>query len=197
VPVLPIVYAPGFSGEAPDEAELVTSQRKLVSTIATSSDTQLSEEVVLETRSILEGAKALMRPARRTIDDPKTQKLAVALSKLEEEIASFDQKQRQVALTVIGGPQRIRGLAGSGKTIILAMKAALAHIENPNSRILITFYTRSLRDQLTRLITRFFRHFAEGEPDWRRVHVRHGWGRKDLPGVYREACVRSDISPLN
>ena len=128
-----------------------------------------------EARSILEGAKALARPTRRVVDEPEEQKLAVALSALEEEIAGFDVQQRHVALTSMRCPQRIRGLAGSGKTVILAMKAALAHIEDPNARVLVTYYTRSLRDHLRRLITRFYRHFSEGEPDWNRIHVHHGW----------------------
>jgi superfamily I DNA and RNA helicase len=64
------------------------------------------------TRSILEGAKALVRANRRAISNPNQQSLAVALSQLEEEIASFDARQRHVALTALGGPQRIRGLAG-------------------------------------------------------------------------------------
>ena len=81
--------------------------------------------------------------------------------------------------------------------MILAMKAALAHLDNPKATILITYYTRSLRDHLTRLITRFHRHFGEGEPDWKRIHVHHGWGRKDLPGVHREASLRAGLTPIN
>jgi superfamily I DNA and RNA helicase len=72
----------------------------------------------------------------------------------------------------------------------------LAHLDNPDAKILVTFYTRSLRDHLMRMITRFHRHFGEGEPDWSQVHVQHGWGRRDLPGVYREACLRAGIQPI-
>ena len=43
-----------------------------------------------------------------------------------------------------------------------------------------------------------YRHsVAEGEPDWKRVHVYHGWGRTDLKGVYREASLRAGLSPIN
>lgn len=62
--------------------------------------------------------------------------------------------------------------------MILAMKAALAHLDNPEARILVTYYTRSLHDYLARLITRFYRHFGEEDPDWTRIHVHHGWGPK-------------------
>jgi superfamily I DNA and RNA helicase len=76
------------------------------------------------------------------------------------------------------------------------MKAALAHLDDPKAMILVTYYTRSLRDHLTRMITRFHRHFGEGEPNWKRVHVQHGWGRKELPGVLREASLRIGLVPI-
>lgn len=194
--VLPIVYAPGASDVSDTLSEIITSEPRLFSYISEIDDQELSDEETLEVRSILEGAKALARGVRRRIDDPNAKPAAAAFAKLEEEIAKFDAQQRQVALTNLPCPQRIRGLAGSGKTIILAMKAALAHIENPEARILVTYYTRSLRDHLTRSISRFFRHFAEGEPDWTRIDVQHGWGQRNLPGVYREACLRSRINPI-
>lgn len=197
VPVFPIIYAPGFAGLGLDDVELAQSEAAVVRVISELPEVALSKLEFEETRSIVEGAKALARPSRRAIADPAQQTAAVALTRLEEEIASFDQKQRSVALTALGGPQRIRGLAGSGKTVILAMKAALAHLDDPDAKILVTYYTRSLRDQLTRLITRFHRHFGEGEPNWDAIHVRHGWGRKDLPGVYRETALLSGVPPLS
>jgi superfamily I DNA and RNA helicase len=196
VPVSPVIFAPGYDGLPIEDMDVVNSQQQLVRFIDELAHQDLSDAEYNETRSIVEGAKALVRVSRRVIDDPTKQIFAAALAKLEDEIASFDQKQRQVALTALGGPHRIRGLAGSGKTVILAMKAALAHLDNPDAKILITYYTRSLRDHLTRLITRFHRHFGDGDPNWKQVHVHHGWGRKDLSGVYREACLRNGVAPI-
>ena len=160
------------------------------------SEQSLGAAEYAEVRSILEGAKALVRTSRRMVDNPEAEQIAASLSALEDEIANFDQRQRHVALSALGGPERIRGLAGSGKTVILAMKAALAHLDNPKATILVTYYTRSLRDTLTRLVTRFHRHFGEGEPNWSKIHIYHGWGRKDLPGVHREASLRAGITPM-
>jgi superfamily I DNA and RNA helicase len=196
VSVVPALYAPGYQGPSED-VDVCATEATLIRFMRDLKGEPLQDVELEEARSIIEGAKALVRPSRRTIEDPRHQRLALALSKLEEEIASFDQKQRHVALSSLGGPQRIRGLAGSGKTVILAMKAAVAHLDNPKAHILVTYYTRSLRDHLTRLITRFHRHFAEGSPDWTHVHIRHGWGRKDLAGVYREACLRAGVTPLS
>jgi superfamily I DNA and RNA helicase len=194
--VSPALFAPGFDGLPIADIEVFNSEPALIKFIRDLDVQQLSEPEFMETRSILEGAKALVRPNRRIVENPAAQKFAVALGTLEDEIASFDQRQRHVALTALGGPERIRGLAGSGKTVILAMKAALAHLDNPSGMILITYYTRSLKGHLTRLITRFHRHFGEGDPDWKRIHIHHGWGRKDLAGVLRETSLRSGITPM-
>ena len=127
--VIPVIYAPGFAGLTLDQSEPAASETSLLNLVRNTEDQRLSPEQIDEARSILEGAKALSRPVRRRIEGHKIG--ALALAKLEEEIAKFDSQQRHVALTSLPCPQRIRGLAGSGKTVILAMKAALAHIENP------------------------------------------------------------------
>lgn len=133
----------------------------------------LPVELVAEVRSVVEGAKAFSRPQKRTIEDPARQPLAVAMSSLEGEIANFDEKQRHIALVDVGGPARIRRLAGSGKTIILAMKAAHLHLNNPEALILFTFYTKSLRATIKSMITKFYGHYSETDPDWKRLHIRH------------------------
>lgn len=194
--VLPVIYAPGCDGIDLEQSALATSESSLLQLIRGTDDQRLSDGSIDEARSILEGAKALSRPIRRRIEDPDRKRAALVLAKLEEEIAKFDSQQRHVALTSLPCPQRIRGLAGSGKTVILALKAALAHIENPEAKILVTYYTRSLKHHLTRSITRFYRHFAEGEPDWKQIDIQHGWGQRNLPGVYREACLRAGVTPI-
>jgi superfamily I DNA and RNA helicase len=156
----------------------------------------LSAAAVAEIRSVVEGAKALTRPQRRVVEDPERQPLAAAMDTLEREIANFDQKQRHIALVDVGGPARIRGLAGSGKTVILAMKAAHLHLNDPEALILFTFYTKSLRATIKNLITRFYRHYSEADPDWKRVQIRHGWGGASVPGVYSDASRRAGATPL-
>ncbi|WP_264579166.1 DEAD/DEAH box helicase [Sphingobium sp. B8D3A] len=156
----------------------------------------LSVEVFAEVRSVVEGAKALARAAKRPVENPEKQPLAVALARLENEITNFDEKQRHIALVDVGGPARIRGLAGSGKTVILAMKAAHIHLNNPENRILITFYTKSLRAAFKTLVTRFYRLYSDQDPDWKKIHIRHGWGGASVPGVYSDACSRSGVAAL-
>ncbi|WP_281994780.1 DEAD/DEAH box helicase [Ruegeria faecimaris] len=149
-----------------------------------------------EVRSVVEGAKALSRTAKRKVSDSDAQPLAKILSDVEGEIANFDEKQRHIALVDVGGPARIRGLAGSGKTVILAMKAAHLHLNDPNARILFTFYTKSLRSTIKSLIAKFFRIYSDSDPDWKKIQIRHGWGGRSIPGVYSDACGRISKTPL-
>ena len=159
-------------------------------------DNQISEENFNEVRSILEGAKALSRPSKRTkiSEDPST-KLNILIS-LENEISNFDIEQRKIAISLINGPQRIRGLAGSGKTVVLAMKAAHIHLQHPDKKILFTFYTKSLYGLIRELIARFYRHFAGSEPNWEMIDVYHSWGGRTIEGVCYNACLDNSIRSL-
>ena len=198
--VTPVIYAPGFADIVDREevdCDVITSKDALVSYLeSASSSVVLNGAQLLEARSVIEGAKALVRPTKRVVENPSVQRAAAALVKLESEIANFDQKQRRAALSTVPGPQRIRGLAGSGKTVILAMKVAHLHLTNPKANILITFFTKSLNDTIRSLITKFYRHYRDLDPDWSMVHVRHGWGGANKAGVYADACRRAGVPPL-
>lgn len=75
------------------------------------------------------------------------------------------------------------------------MKAAHLHLNNPSARILITFLTKSLRATIKSMITKFYRHYSEKDPDWKVVHIRHGWGGS-IPGVYSDTARRAERAPL-
>lgn len=112
------------------------------------------------------------------------------LQNIQQKETCFDLEQRKVAMANINSPQRIRGLAGSGKTILLTMKAALFHLSNPDAEILYTYYTKDLYDLIHRLIERFYRESADNhEPNWKKIHIYHAWGGSELSGVYSSACA--------
>ena len=179
------------------ESNICPSFENFASLIASLKSTKLTSAQFAEARSVIEGAKALYRVQKRVVQDPAQEPLAAQMQLIENEIANFDQMQRRIALVDVGGPARIRGLAGSGKTVILAMKAAHLHLNNPSANILVTFFTKSLRATLKNLIAKFYRHYAESDPDWKVLHIRHGWGGASVPGVYSDACRRKGIVPLN
>ncbi len=160
-------------------------------------DQPIAPEVFEEIRSVIEGAKALSKPRTRNIGNSGEKSYAAILAGLEAEISNFDFQQRGAALSIVNGPQRIRGLAGSGKTIVLAMKAAHIHLNFPEKPILFTFNTKSLYDIIRKLITRFYRHFKDEDPNWDVLHVLHGWGSSRSPGVYSESCLLHGLVATN
>lgn len=106
------------------------------------------------------------------------------IREIEKEIANLDEWQKKAALEVPDGPQRIRGLAGTGKTIVLALKAAYLHTQHPEWNILVTFYTRSLKQQYEELIEKFVNDFSGEKPDWDHLRLLHSWGSQSEDGVY-------------
>lgn len=123
--------------------------------------------------------------------------LGAKLKAMENKIANLDSIQKKAALESYGGVQRIRGLAGSGKTIVLAQKAALLHIKHPNWRIVVTFYTRSMYQQFESLIRRFVFEYTRQEPNFENLTIMHGWGSSSIPGVYSEICNLLNFKPSN
>ena len=178
------------------ENTLCNSFESLAKVLADNRVQPIEDDIFLEARSIIEGAKALNRPKPRDVPTSRQATKAHILAALEAEIANFDAEQRKAAITLLSGPERIRGLAGTGKTIVLAMKAAQLHLDEPTKRILYTFYTKSLYDLIRILITRFYRHYKDADPDWDVIRVLHAWGGSSLPGVYHRACIDNNVPPL-
>lgn len=100
-------------------------------------------------------------------------------------LRGLDEQQQEIGMLVPPGPQQIRGIAGSGKTILLAMKVARTHEKYPEMDIALTFQTKSLYDQLTDLVERFYQRFANEEPDWDKIDIIHAWGGSESgAGIY-------------
>ena len=142
----------------------------------------------------IEGTARMNPKKERKYAKPDTK--AYILNEIQNHIANFDQIQKDAAIIDIDLPQRIRGLAGSGKTIVLAYKAALYHLHNPNAAILYTFFTKSLADTVRKLIRRVYGIYSNNqEPNWDNISVIHGWGGTTTEGVYYNACIDNKISP--
>ena len=159
-------------------------------------DDELSYSEWLSFRSVIQTATPLSAPTRKLNQDtPNT--LSAAIRELERQIKTLDLEQEKVAIQIPPGPQRIRGLAGTGKTVLLAMKAANIHRHFPDTKILFTFNTRSLYNQTKRLIKQFYGiHRGNSEPDWTKIHIRHAWGSRNRAGVYSDICSKRGVEPL-
>ncbi|HAT4126574.1 DEAD/DEAH box helicase (plasmid) [Clostridium perfringens] len=119
------------------------------------------------------------------------------IKKIEKEIANLDQWQKKAAFEIPEGPQRIRGLAGSGKTIVLALKAAYLHTQYSHMKIAITYYTRSLYQQYVNLISNFVNELSGDEVNWENIDIIHAWGSSSEKGVYSIITDQLNIIPYN
>lgn len=157
----------------------------------------LSDDVFGELISVLDGSKALTKPKERKTEGFSESSKVVVISRLEEEIRRFDREQRVAYMTDINGTQRVRGLAGSGKTVVLALKAAMTAIRYPEAHIAVTFYTKSLYQHIKQLITRFYRMHEDKDPDWSRLRILHAWGGATVDGLYYLAAKRFGHQPYS
>lgn len=122
-----------------------------------------------------------------------------ALKILEESIANLDSRQSRAVIETVDGVQRIRGLAGSGKTIILALKAAYLHSQNPDWKIAVTFNTRSLKNHFIGLIDTFVRDQTGSRPN-ENLQVINAWGAPGGPnrsGIYYQFCLENGTEYLD
>ena len=123
---------------------------------------------------------------------------AYAINEMSALIEKYDERQMEAILSDASGIQRIRGMAGSGKTIVLARKAVELHTAHPDWNIVVTYYTRSLREQLESLIERFYAAKNEGAKyNKEKLRIMQSWGSSSSSGVYYEVCIRHGISPMN
>ncbi|MBN1165772.1 MAG: DEAD/DEAH box helicase [Methanospirillaceae archaeon] len=92
------------------------------------------------------------------------------------------------------GPQRIRGIAGSGKTRLLCQKAAFMHKEHPEWEIAYVFFTQALYDEIHENLKRTMAGL--GIP-WneKKLKILHAWGSWQRDGLYRTICTKNRYKP--
>lgn len=190
---LVVTFAPALnSAFLPEsgEDEIVANRATLIDELAARDLETLDNEVYLKLLSAAQGISKI-RHARQKRTPEKEGSRGDKLRHLEDSISTLDRLQHRAVIETVEGVQRIRGLAGSGKTVILALKVAYLHARNPDWEIAVTFYTRSLKDQLRRLIIAFCVEQSGIEPDWDKIHVVNAWGGRggrDNSGIYKEYC---------
>ena len=138
-----------------------------------------------------------LRPQKKRENVRDTNSRGAILKRIEREIANLDTWQNRGAIEYANGPQRIRGLAGSGKTVVLALKAAYLHARHPEWKIAVTFASRSLYQQFRDLIRRFTYDQTEDDPDWNNLLIMHAWGSTREAGMYSNICGRYGVVPVD
>ena len=154
-----------------------------------------SEDVYRAALSAIQSISTI-RKIRTLRPETRSDSRGARLKRLEDSIATLDHQQSRAVIETVDGVQRIRGLAGSGKTIVLALKAAYLHAQHPDWRIAVTFNTRSLKEQFRYLINNFSLQQTNEEPDWNNLRILNAWGapgRGDRDGIYYEFCRTHDV----
>lgn len=194
VPLEVFTYAPGVS-EVGDQIDTFCNQNSLLDRILVLKkwdDPERYKYLLAQVQSTLKLRSAKNRTYIKSADSK-----GAIVRDFEATIANLDQQQERAVIESVDGIQRIRGLAGSGKTVILALKAAYFHSKNPDWNIAVTFHTRSLKQQFESLIKRFCIEKIGKEPDWKKVRILNAWGSPSSPGIYSEACRQTGVEYLD
>lgn len=133
-----------------------------------------------------------IRKGRKKRNVQRDDSRGAKLKRLEDSIANLDNLQGRAVIETVDDVQRIRGLAGSGKTIVLALKAAYLHAQHPEWKIAVTFNTRSLKGQFRQLINTFTIEQTSEEPNWENLQIIHAWGAPgggERNGLYYTFCL--------
>jgi superfamily I DNA and RNA helicase len=141
-----VTYAPAKALLPDTELPYFVANRGDIGTTVGGFNWNASEEVYKNLVAAVQVVTSI-RAGKQKREPKKADSRGAKLKRVEESIANLDQHQSQAVIETVEGVQRIRGLAGSGKTIVLALKVAYLHSQNPSWRIAVTFNTRSLKEQ--------------------------------------------------
>ena len=200
IPIHTISFSPAVDGSVSDATEgVLCGPNTILAELESLEWTDFKEGAYRNALSVLESVATIRRSrAKRTFqsDDSRGAKL----KRLEDSIATLDHNQSAAVIETAEGVQRIRGLAGSGKTIVLALKAAYLHAQYPEWRIGVTFNTRSLKGHFQRLIRDFHTDKTGAPPDWQSLRVVNSWGAPggaERSGIYHEYCSGHGVGYLD
>lgn len=196
-PLKVVTFAPAIHDYAAlrEEGYPLANESDLVDVLEEFTWDEVPDDLYRRTLSAIESLSSL-RKSRSKREVSRLDSRGAKLKRLEDSIATLDHRQNRAVVETVDGVQRIRGLAGSGKTIVLALKAAYLHTQHPDWRIAVTFNTRSLKGQFKRLITNFCIEQTGEEPDWTKLRVVNAWGapgNDDRDGIYYEFCRSTGV----
>ncbi len=192
-----VTFAPAIPQLDHDDEHLLCNADNLVSAIDELDD--FEAEVFPALVSVIQAISTLRRGRKKRALHNQTSR-GTKIKALEDSIANLDSQQSAAVVETYEGVQRIRGLAGCGKTIVLALKVAYLHARHRDWLIAVTFNTRSLKKQFENLITTFVLEQANEEPDWDKIRILNAWGAPggtDRTGIYYEFCRDHGVEYLD
>ncbi|MEK5231951.1 NERD domain-containing protein [Lysinibacillus sp. FSL K6-0232] len=164
---------------------------KIENTINIQKGEEINDEHWKMILSILSGSP-IYRKEITVAQSDITTRLGVVNS-LSEKLSEMDIQQENIGKTIPSGPQRIRGIAGSGKSVLLCQKAAHMHLKHPDWDIALVFYSRSLYEEVVSQVDKWLRHFSNGDVCYnkevgKKLKILHSWGGKSKQGFYSYIC---------
>lgn len=151
-----------------------------------------TEDDILKINRSIQKAYNLTSVDNREISNEDT--LGSQLKKRNTFIGQYDSTQFNMVHSPITSHQRIRGLAGSGKTILMLKKLAFLHYNYPNLNLAFIFYTISLKSSLIKLFEGFYREYDRyNKPNMNKVNILHAWGGS-VRGFYSDLCDKVNFS---
>ncbi|GBF86260.1 pentapeptide repeat-containing protein [Aphanothece sacrum] len=149
--------------------------------------------------SILSGTAVFSSSHHKVLSHPESK--GKVLEKVRLHLSKFDLQQEKIAKQIPPGCQRIRGIAGSGKTVLLCQKAAIMHLKYPNWKLVFIFFSRSLYDEIIQQIDQWMRYFSHEQQHYQKnnpyLQVFHAWGSHQQMGFYRYLCQVTGVMPLS
>lgn len=159
-------------------------------------DDVITSEEIKKFNSIFQNAGSFIVKDERSVSNPNT--LGYKIKKRNNDISLYDETQfSTIYSTVIDTNIRIRGLAGSGKTILLAKKMAYLHYRYPELCMAYVFYTISLKQYIERLFIKFYKDFNdESNINFEKIKFLHSWGSRTVTGFYSDICDKYNVERM-
>lgn len=176
IPISVITFYPDREPEKEVDGYPICNEENLESVLKSEDYTWSNNSEYYEKLVSVLQAISTIRKGKKRRNILKSESKGAKLKLLEDSIANLDNRQSKAVIETVDGVQRIRGLAGSGKTIILALKAAYLHAQHEDWKIAVTFNTRSLKRQFKQLINTFYIEQTSEEPNWDNLQIVHAWG---------------------
>jgi superfamily I DNA and RNA helicase len=151
--------------------------------------------------SILGGAPVFRQRPQKPITilpaPPRSGTRAWVMAQARSQLSKLDWQQELIGKQIPPGPQRLRGIAGAGKTVLLCQKVAHMHLKHPDWDLALVFFSRSLYEAIASEVDKWLRRFSSGEicydPSNPKLKVLHAWGAKDRPGLYSTICQAANV----
>lgn len=188
VPINVVSYAPRYKTNTEEICISNQDLEKYLKNISWSRSENYYEKLLEAIQMISQIKKRGLRTNLKRVDSK-----GAKLKAIENQISCLDKYQSKAVIETVDGVQRIRGLAGSGKTIVLALKVAYLYTMYEDKVIAVTFNSRALKGQFVQLISNFIIENTSEEPDWERIKIIHAWGSRNSEGLYFNFCRANNL----